>query len=120
MNTAAYETSGDGLSPYIDDFKRIVLAHIKNQLGAEEWQRLVADKDRDFENPEPFLDEYFDRAGISVAEVIKHFEMVPIGEIKDQPVYYAPGKGIYQWGQSLDNPWSLMFWVSSPACPKGW
>jgi hypothetical protein len=89
-------------------------------LGVEEWKRLVADEDRDFENAEQFFDEYFDRAGISVAEVIRHFEMVPIGEINGQPVYYATGRGIYQWGQSLDNPYSLMFWVSSPAYPKGW
>ena len=116
----------------IDQFKSCVLRHITSKLPAEEWVWLrerAEDKICGLMPPEPvdalatpqeLVDRHIHEDSLRVTDILKVFAGVAIDEIAGQPVYYCPNSGIYLWGKSPDDGFSLSFWISHPAYPPGW
>lgn len=124
-----------GLLAYHGPFKATVLGHIQDQLPAAEWnrfRRLSMDRERSVNlffcsTPDMPASELLESAlseeGLSVEEaLIPAFKekAVEIGEIKNQPVYYIEGEGIYLWGPEPAAPVHLSFWATFPAYPPHW
>jgi hypothetical protein len=123
----------EDLTPYKAQFKAVVLKHIHESLGADEWERLrsfAAEPRRYFSrklvanleaSPEMLFDEAVSEDNMSVNEtLIPAFKATEIGRIEDQPVYYVENQGIYVWGKQPDSRLTLMFWVTDPAYPPDW
>lgn len=133
-NSKEIAMNDDDLTKYREPFKAVVLKHISESLGTEEWLRLrsMCVNQRRFVHPKDTADldatpeALFDMAcsedGISVKEtlVFPAFTPVVIGQLEGQPVYYVDGQGIYLWGQQPDSSSTLAFWLTHPAYPPSW
>lgn len=121
---------------YHEPFKAVVLEHVNEILGAEEWLnfRSMCANQRRFINPhkdsadldatpETLFDAACSDDGISVEKtLVPTFKAVAvvIGQIEGQPVYYVTGQGIYLWGQQPTSNSTLSLWLTHPAYPPNW
>ncbi|HEY8097004.1 MAG TPA: hypothetical protein VIE65_13055 [Methylobacter sp.] len=105
-----------------EEFKKIVLRHISEEMGTEEWARFRRFAgDDEVKQPEAAIDEYLTVAYLTRGEILKQptFKAKTIAALNDAPVIYILDRGIYFWTPEEDAP-MLMFWCTEPKYPLDW
>lgn len=102
-NAIAHDLS---LAPFLDDFRALVLGHMK-RMPSQEWTRLrvlsvmggTAGSGLTA-SPEEVLRTSFGSPDLRMSDVMNAFMDYAevIGTINDAPAYYFSGLGYYAWG----------------------
>jgi hypothetical protein len=126
------ESQSNDSETYLEEFQAIVLEHLKTNVDEATWQQfrnhaIAGMIEEPIEGSETWTREQLVELGVqveggSVKEILNAFakDTFVIGSIRECPVYFVIGSGIYVWALKDETDDALELWLTCPAYPPGW